>query len=106
MQDLGDYLKKVLLENQKEFEQSQPGLLGECRVVQFVSRREYGRRRRQPVVVELFVRRGVAYRIKEGEIIPNHRTIAPDIMACEVLEHLPWEERTPQKLMELTRNKR
>lgn len=104
--DLESYQRAVLLDIQQEWSQSRAGLLGDCKIVEFESRREFGRKRLSPVRVELFVRDGKAYVIRDGEIRANRKAVAPDVMACEVLSHLPWEERTVEKLLQLTPRKR
>jgi len=89
--DLDQYQRVVLQETQKEWQLSQPGELNECEIVEFESRKEFGKKRKFPTKIKLFVRGDKAYVIKDGEIQPNKKAIAPDVMACEVLNHLPWE---------------
>lgn len=80
--------------------------------VKFVSFKSYssgkGRKRKEERIVELLVvDRQYAYVVDGSEVNPRitQDRIPLDILATEVLTHLPWQERTIDKLLEITMDK-
>lgn len=100
-----DWEKEAISEIEEESAQSY--IVGRtCKLVSFVSRSNgRGRRPRQPRDVSFLKIGKMTYQIIAGEVHnPKHRRNTPiDSAACEVLTDLPWEDRTPEALLERTR---
>lgn len=98
------YLEQVLQEIKQEAHQNQSEGLKRCEIVNFVSRSAgRGKKRRPREINFLIVDKNHVYQIKNGEIKPrkNKNYIAPDVLINEILDYLPLEERTSDKLLEL-----
>lgn len=83
-----------------------------CRIISFVSRSNgRGRSHRLPREVTFFVYksggdRSLVFQVKHGEIFPQKwGLIRPDLVATEVLQNLPKDERTADKLLQIVQNK-
>ena len=83
-------------------------LIDGCELIEFVSRSNgKNRPRRQPREVNFLKRDGQCYPVIRGEIRPRKSGgIAPDVLANEVLKHLPEDERTTDRLLELARRRK
>ena len=106
--DLGDYYEDTYSEIKKEVNEG--NLVNRrCKVVSFISRSSGRGRKRRERHVELFVvDNSYAHRVLDNEIRPrkDREHVAIDILAMEILKDLPWDERTPQKLLEMARAKK
>ncbi len=106
-ESLETYQKRVLFEIQNEAFEAH-GRMTTLKLVSFVSHSQgRGKNRRRGRDVTLLVDhnapKSVAYQVVRGEIRPQRkgRGIPPDILAMEVLSHLPQDEQTPDRLLEL-----
>lgn len=105
---LSEYEKWILDDIKKEYGDALPVY----QRIKFISFKSYsygkGRKRKDPRIVELLVvDKKYAYVIEGYEVKPrkSHDRIRIDILANEVLSHLPFEERTVDNLLQLTMDK-
>lgn len=97
-----EYKRQALKENEAEVRGDDP-VRQRCRLVSFTSHSAgRGRKRRARGVELLIVDETYAYVIKNHEVRPrkNNDYIKIDVLANEILGHLPPEERTVDKLIE------
>jgi len=103
--DIEKYQDQVLSEIADEIKSNNGGKqISRYEIVKFLSRSNgKNRPQREPREVTLLVKDGKkAYLIVHGEIKERKRGgIGPDVMAHEALGHLPEEERTVDKFLEL-----
>lgn len=99
------HLRQVWQEIEHEAYQDQPVGLNRCRIINFISTSGGRGKKRQPrEIIFLVVDGNHAYQIKNGEIKSRKKSdhyVDPDVLINEVLNHLPLEERTSDKLIEL-----
>lgn len=103
--DVESYKKEVLKAVTEEVNASDP-VLRRCRRVEFESwSNGRGKKKKdRPRHVELLVVDGeYAHQVKNGQVQPrtSNDHIAPDVLAEEVLGHLPKDERTLENLFRL-----
>lgn len=89
----------IINEIQKEILDNDP-VYKRCRLVTFLSESSGRGKKRKPREVQLLIiDEKYAYQIVNGEIKGRRDKTAPDILALEILTHLPSEERTAETLL-------
>ncbi len=93
------YELSILKEIEEDLRSTDP-VHQRCRIVTFLSESSGKGRKRKPREVQLLiVDEKYAYQIINGEIKGRRDKISPDILALEILTHLPYEERNTETLL-------
>jgi hypothetical protein len=89
---------KILSQINDELVASDP-ILQRCRLVSFLSYSRGGGRKREAREVNFLVIDGHAYQVVAGEVKGGDHQMRPDALAAEILEDMPWEDRSVDVLL-------